>query len=595
MVVPAQQLAPQGHAAPQGSPYAPQGHAAPQGSPYRPPPHGGPAQPPYSPHGTPPAPGYLMPPPRPRSSKGLVIGLSVGAVAIAGTIAGIVLATGGSSGSSVGSRDDLVKRTLAAVNEGDVEKLVKLSDPVGLYNRSLDCSERDKSAQDKDTYRDADRQEREANQKDGEDKQDAEDKKPADGEKRSGGDAAPADSADDTDDDPQIQEKRVRRKHEKLVEKTKGSKIELISIEGAGAEKDKAEGDADKADGGGKRAKGRSKQLMKKGDKAPSGCVFKVDVELHEIVAKVRVTPPDGKAPSEGQATLLAVDAGGSWFLWAAPTISGGAGAIAEQLRKYRDQLCACKDVACTEAVHKALKDWEETVPAEPGSLPKNEQQMINEIDDQMKDCRRKIAESDEAAVVKEMLAKLEGFKDKVCACADVACTDRVGQEMLDFSKSLSQAKDVKGSAGDEARAKVILEEYKACAEKVKTASTTSDDPMPPEDPSSGKGTGTSSGKDTGTSSGKDTGTSSGKDTGTSSGKGLSSVPECAEYRRQIDKMRTCRKYPSTAVDSLKQGYEQMERSWGSIRSNAAAREQMTKACQTTADSLKKIRQQMCP
>jgi hypothetical protein len=527
MVVPPQQVAPpQQQHAPQGAPHAPQGA-------------------PHAPQG------YPMPAPRPRSSKGLVIGLGVGAVAVAGTIAAVVLLRGGGSGA--GSRDDLVKQTLAAVSEGNVDKLVKLSDPVGLYNLALDCSERDKATKDADKA-----------------KADEEDK----GMRDAGGDEA----GDDVDD-PQIQEKRVRRKHEKLVEKMKGMKIELVSIE---AEKAK-DGEQDKEDAAAaaERAKGR---VMKKGDKASKGCVFKVDVELHALVAKIRVTEPDAKAPSEGEAKLLAVDAGGSWFLWEPPAIRAGSGALATKLRKYRDQMCACKDAACAEEADKEMKDWARSARGEAKDLPQDEVKLLEEIDDEMKVCREKLRAADKDAVVKEAVAKLEELKTKMCACAEPACVDGVQQELTGWAKQLSERSgDAKPSAADDAKADELMKAMKECTAKAMAGSTAPkppDDPLPPEDPSGGTGAGPSGGPSGGTDAG--------------GGGSLSSVPACAEYRRQIDKIGACRKYPRSAVDGMKKGFEQLEKGWASARPNAAAREAIAKVCAESAESLKKARETIC-
>jgi hypothetical protein len=75
----------------------------------------------------------------------------------------------------------------------------------------------------------------------------------------------------------------------------------------------------------------------------------------------------------------------------------------------------------------------------------------------------------------------------------------------------------------------------------------------------------------------------------------MSSVPACAAYRRQIDQIGTCAKYPRSAVDAMKQGYAQMEKSWATASSNAQFREQMTKSCAASAEALKKAREMMCP
>ncbi len=491
-------------------------------------------------------PGYPMPASRPRSSKGLVIGLGIGAVVVAGTIAGVLLARGGGGG--VGSSDDLVKRTLAAVSEGDVEQLVRLSDPVGLHDLAFDCSERDKQDAAKDQ----------------------EDAGEADQGMRTGG----GDEAGDELDDPQLQEKRVRRKHEELVGKMKGMKIELVSIA------------ADQDAGAAGRAKASG---MKKGDQAMKGCVLKVDVAQHALVAKIRVTAPDATAPSEGEATFQAIEAGGSWFLWAPPTISAGGGAdasgLAAKLRGYRDQMCACKDLACSDQVRREQKEWVSTIKAQAERLPKDEAMALEVLDEELWACRSKLQEGGVAGAtgagdagggdpMKAALAQMDGYKARMCACAERACAERVDQEMIDWSKAAAaRTQGVKPSPDQERQIIAIVTAYAECQTKAKAAdgAPKPSDPLPPEDTNGGAGPGASGGAD------------------------LSSVPACAEYRRQIDQIRSCPKYPSTAVDSMQQGYELMEKSWAASRSSAATRDQMTKACTAGADSLKKVRESMCP
>jgi hypothetical protein len=509
--------------------------------PQQPPPQYAPPGAPYAPHAMPPGPGYPMPPPGARSSKGLVIGLGVGAVAVAGIIVAVVLATrGGGSDSGASSREDLVTRALAAMGEGDVEQLVKLSDPVGLYNLALDCSERDKAAKkDDDKDKDPDKDAAEDEAKD----QDA--------------------GADDVDDDPQIQEKRIRRQHEKLVEKTKGMKIELISL--AGDKDDKA---ADKAkDGDDAEGTRRQRRGTKKGDEAMKGCVLKVDVELHELIAKVRVTEAEGKQPSEQEARLMAVHAGDSWFLMMAPKLAAGGGAIGAKLRGYRDQMCACKDAACAEGVHEEMQAWAKTVRDDAEKLPRDEIKALDEIDGEMKACRRKLGEGDEGLQIKEALVQLEALKTKMCACADRACADRVQNEVEAWSKSVSAKAQVRGEDVD--KVTEITKGLTDCMTRVMKADPNALEQLPTKDSAdSGSGGG---------------------------GPGLASLPACAEYRRQLDRLRACPKYPPTAADAARRGYEQMEKGWAGMRPTPATRDSMNQACESIASSLKDALATMCP
>jgi len=388
----------------------------PQGSPYAP--QGGPAPGPYSPHammppGMPP-PGYPIPgPPGRRSSKGLAIGLGVGGVAVAGAIIAIVVVKGvGGDGAS--SREDLVKRTLTAMGDGDVEKLVKLSDPVGLYNAALDCSEREKRKQDREKDKDKDEGDADQDKDRDTDKDDASD-----------------------DDDPQMQETRIRHKYEKLVDKMKGVKFELVSIAGEKDERD----DRDDADADADRKRKKKRDGMKKGDQAMKGCVFKVDVQFHELIAKVRVTDRDSKEPSEQKAKLTAIDAGGSWYLMAPPKLGGG--------------------------------DSDSGGGGGDGD-----------------------GDGDTAAEMRKALAKMESFKAKMCACTDRACAERVQKEMTDWSASMARTgKDAKPREEDMKKFAAVAMAFGECQTKAMAMDTTpkddppKDDPPPPEDgTSSGDG-----------------------------------------------------------------------------------------------------------
>jgi hypothetical protein len=490
-----------------------------------------------------------MPPGPRRSSNGLAIGLGLGGLAVAGAVIAIVVATrgGGGSGSGAGSRDDLVKRTLAAMGEGNVDQLVKLGDPISLEAALLDCSERDKR---KDKGKD-----------DGKDKADAD----ADADKGDTKDEPKDEGGDDDFDDPQIASKRLRRKHERLVEKTKGMKIELVSIEGPKGKDEPKEKDKD----------AERKKGTRKGDEITKGCVLKTDVELHELVAKVKVTEPDAKEASEGEATLSVLQAGGSWYLLRAPVLSAGGGALGAKLRKYRDQMCACKDAACTEEVFKEMKDWAKTVRDEAKSLPKDEMKTLDEIDDEMKACRRKISEGDQVALIQEAIAKFEGYKAAMCTCADRACAERVHREMEEWSRAeAGRTKDTKPSDEDTKKLMTLATAYGECQTKAMAGGATgTDDPMPPEDPD------------------PDGGGASGA-SGGGGGSGLASIPACADYRKMIDKLDSCRKYPRTAVESLKKGYDAMDQA---LRTSPSARDTYAKSCADTVSAMKKVIEQLCP
>jgi pimeloyl-ACP methyl ester carboxylesterase len=81
---------------------------------------------------------------------------------------------------------------------------------------------------------------------------------------------------------------------------------------------------------------------------------------------------------------------------------------------------------------------------------------------------------------------------------------------------------------------------------------------------------------------------------GTSPGR-MASLPGCAEYRRQIDKLKSCPKYPPSSADTIRKGYEQMERRFAGSATDAAAKQRMNKICEMIAESLKKSLEAICP
>ena len=456
-----------------------------------------------------------MPPTGGKSSKGLVIGIGVGAVAVTGIIIAVVVATGGGGGGA-GSRDGLVKSTLAALSDGDVDKLVELSDPEGLYKKAIDCSEREQAKQ--------------------------------------GQDAADDKDADSDDDDPAMQVKRIRRQHAKMVEELKGMKLELVSLDEKG---DRKQGGDDEGDDKGK---------LKKGSKAGKGCVFRTDVRMHDVTATVRVTEGGGE-PAEQEAKLVALEVDGSWYLAMPPTLRAGAGSLAGGLRKHRDRMCACKDTACADEVQKDYKDWTRSQRDAAEKLSKADRRPLDELDDELEACRRKLREGDPADQAREAIAKMEELKSEMCRCADKPCADRVSKAMQDWAATMATKDPRPPRDEDMKRMTEIGEELGKCMAK---AMMVTDDPPPPPPPPPAE------------------------DDEPAAGGAMASLPGCVRYRRQIDQLRACPKFPPTSADTLRRSYEQMERSWSTM-TDPAARQQMNKTCEMIADQLKKSLAAICP
>lgn len=67
----------------------------------------------------------------------------------------------------------------------------------------------------------------------------------------------------------------------------------------------------------------------------------------------------------------------------------------------FKDQMCACKDKACADDVHKKQKEWEKSMMADMGKdekPPENIMEKAEKIDKEMRDCRHKFDKDDMAA-----------------------------------------------------------------------------------------------------------------------------------------------------------------------------------------------------
>jgi hypothetical protein len=161
----AQQPQPPYGAPPMQSPYGAPPMQPPPGSPYAPGmPQGG--QPmPYSPHPPPGAPPGYAPQIVRKSNTGMIIGITVGVLAVAGIIIGVVVAKSGGASYGAGSKDDLAKAALAQLAAGDIDAMMKLAGPENMTAMFLDCDKSDKGGADYGRGEKDDKEEREHTRK----------------------------------------------------------------------------------------------------------------------------------------------------------------------------------------------------------------------------------------------------------------------------------------------------------------------------------------------------------------------------------------------------------------------------------------------
>ena len=74
-----------------------------------------------------------------------------------------------------------------------------------------------------------------------------------------------------------------------------------------------------------------------------------------------------------------------------------GGDKLEKGLKDFKDQMCACKDLACADKVHEAYKKWENDVlePEMKGKKESDISSTLINLDKERKDCRRKLRDAD--------------------------------------------------------------------------------------------------------------------------------------------------------------------------------------------------------
>jgi len=158
----------------------------------------------------------------------------------------------------------------------------------------------------------------------------------------------------------------------------------------------------------------------------------------------------------------------------------GGGGGFDEILKKgkaFKDRTCACKDQACLDGVQKEMEAWfEKAAKNFKGEPSKAQEAAWDKMEAEAEACQAKVKEADGAVKGAAALAMMTELKNKMCACTDQACADKVGEELMASAKSMN---DVKGTEAQTKEATAIAEELAKCMTK---ATTPADPPPGPGD-----------------------------------------------------------------------------------------------------------------
>jgi hypothetical protein len=471
----------------------------------------------YSPHPSQP-PQPVPPIPSPggkKGGKGLLIGGAIAAVAIAGGVVAFVMLRGGGGTKGGDGRDAVVKSTLAAMGDGDVSQLVRLADPGGLLDKYVDCSGKTKAS---DSESDSD--DKELSEKDKEDR------------------------------DPKKQIEKRKKEFEGVVALSKGAKIELVEITTKAPEPPKNDEKEKSGDDG------LDGMVMKSGKQIFKGCVLKEPMRLHMAKLKVKTLPKGEKEAIEQDTEMMLLQFGKGFYLASTPTINLGAAALEKQLVAMKDKVCACGKAECAEKLKEEFKESPgyRDIKKQIRAMSGKDKERIDKIEDELKACEHKLEGG-------EQLTAMEGFKDKICACNDKACVEKVTQEMTVYGKTHSGDKL---SENDIKQVTIIGEQIGKCMMKVDETERMRN---PPPDSTGGIGS-----------------TIAGSTGGVAGG-----VPAaCAAYLQTLEAFLTCKAIPESSRKDIENSMKMLPQMWKDYdRLPAASKKAVEDGCTQGNDAMK--------
>jgi hypothetical protein len=355
-----------------------------------------------------------------------------------------------------------------------------------------------------------------------------------------------SDDDDDDEDDPakrkKAMEKKIRKEVEKLVKKAKKAKFEIEEIvtkEPKAMTAEERECDDEDEDGEKKRKKkSRDKDkdedddvkvmvIARKGCKTRPGCKATVDVRMQRIDVKVKITPDkEGAKTKTKKVAVNLIEVDGGWYVEDVklPDLGGGG----------------------------------------------DDDDAGGGDDDEGKDA---------------MWTAMERYADNVCACKDMDCVTKVGEDWA--KKAAELAKTSSGKAGemtakDKKRSEEVVKKITECTKKITDEAMKKAEPPKPADPPDEPDDSTSGGG------------------GVPSGVVLSDAPSdmtasCKLYRTAIEKAMRC---PAGKVDAkmksmFADGWNAFVKSWGMI-TDASMKATVGSSCDKMVEAMERTVAAMC-
>ncbi len=138
------------------------------------------------------------------------------------------------------------------------------------------------------------------------------------------------------------------------------------------------------------------------------------------------------------------------------------------KMRELKDAMCACADPGCAQGVSDAMTRWSmEKRDQAPPKLRAEEAKEAAAIGEEMGRCMQVAMDrsgSANQANVDRAMAKMASFKDRMCACKDVACATKVSDDMTAWAQDeAKRGNPTRMSQADTKRAAAIGDEMGRC------------------------------------------------------------------------------------------------------------------------------------
>jgi hypothetical protein len=140
----------------------------------------------------------------------------------------------------------------------------------------------------------------------------------------------------------------------------------------------------------------------------------------------------------------------------------------------FKDKLCACKDKACVDGVDQDMKAWDKAMNEKLGKDEKPPDKVADNVYalmEEMRECTKGVRKAAGVEAVSAAIKMLSEFKDQMCACKDVACANKVSDEMTKWSHEKPQT-DAPPDVESLKQMEDLTKQMTACMTKAMTPAT---------------------------------------------------------------------------------------------------------------------------